>query len=54
MTPLVLLHAFPMESSMYDAVVHRLDATVATPDLPGFGNAPLSSANPALRVTSTR
>lgn len=48
MTPLVLLHAFPMESSMYDPVVHRLEATVVTPDLPGFGSTPLAVSEPNL------
>lgn len=36
--PLVLLHGFPLDSRMWDAVVERLDdVPVVTVDAPGFG-----------------
>lgn len=37
MTPLVLLHAFPLDAQMYRGVVEHLTGRVVTPDLPGFG-----------------
>lgn len=40
--PLVLLHAFPFDSRLFDAVRTDLAeaTTVLTPDLPGFGSGP--------------
>lgn len=42
MTPLVLLHAFPFDSMMFDSQIEPLAATqLVRPDFPGFGNEPL-------------
>lgn len=39
--PLVLLHAFPLDSGMWDEVARRLDGVpVVRIDAPGFGSAP--------------
>ncbi len=48
--PLVLLHAFPLDASMWDGVVQGLRGLgrVVTVDLPGFGAAPLPTAAPSL------
>ena len=48
MTPLVLLHAFPLDSTMYDGVRERLSPTtqLLTPDLLGFGAVPVASGEP--------
>lgn len=48
MTTLVLLPAFPLDSSMYDVLRDKIDASVLTPDLPGFGGAPLPPDEPDL------
>jgi pimeloyl-ACP methyl ester carboxylesterase len=47
---LVLLHAFPVWSALYDDVRERLAAAydLLTPDLPGWGDAPLPTGEPAL------
>jgi pimeloyl-ACP methyl ester carboxylesterase len=50
MTPLVLLHAFPLSSSMYDDVLAMIDHPTLAPDLPGFGASVLSDAEPDLDV----
>lgn len=52
MTPLVLLHAFPLDSSMYDEVRPQLPADweTLTPDLPGFGVEPISKQPPGLDI----
>jgi len=40
-TPLVFLHAFPLNSAMWHSQrEHFRNRTVLTPDLPGFGSAP--------------
>jgi pimeloyl-ACP methyl ester carboxylesterase len=51
-TPLVLLHAFPLDSRMWDPVRTALagHARVITPDLPGFGTTQLATAEPDLDV----
>jgi pimeloyl-ACP methyl ester carboxylesterase len=43
--PVVLLHAFPLDARMWDAIRDDLAATcrVITPDLPGFGRSPLDA-----------
>lgn len=41
-TPLLLLHAMPLDSTMYDEVRGHLD-TVLTVDAPGFGKSPSGS-----------
>ncbi len=38
--PVVLLHAFPLDSRMWDGVRPALGDRLITPDLPGFGAAP--------------
>ncbi|MFZ0324367.1 MAG: alpha/beta hydrolase [Actinomycetes bacterium] len=52
MTTLVLLHAFPLDSSMYDEIRSPLaDACdLLTPDFPGFGSSPLPDDPPSLDV----
>jgi len=37
MTPLVLLHAFPLDAQMYRGVIGAMAGEALTPDLPGFG-----------------
>lgn len=46
--PLVLLHAFPLDSRMWDAIRPVLGDRLITPDLPGFGTAPLPANPPDL------
>lgn len=50
MTTVVLLHAFPLDSSMYDAVRGPLGEVcdLHTPDFPGFGGGPLPDGAPSL------
>ncbi|WP_460395754.1 alpha/beta fold hydrolase [Actinophytocola sediminis] len=38
--PVVLLHAFPLDSRMWDGLRPALGSRLVTPDLPGFGGAP--------------
>jgi len=49
-TPLVLLHAFPLDSRMWDAVRPELaeHVRVITPDQPGLGSSPPSDEEPSL------
>lgn len=51
-TPLVLLHAFPLDSRMWDGPREALSARtrLITPDLRGFGSAPLGVEPPDLAV----
>lgn len=52
-TPVVLLHAFPMDSLLWAAQRKSLAKAghhVITPDLPGFGGSPLPEAEPSLDV----
>lgn len=52
-TPVVLLHAFPMDSLLWAPQRKALAAAghhVVTPDLPGFGGSPLPTAEPSLDV----
>jgi pimeloyl-ACP methyl ester carboxylesterase len=48
--PLVLLHAFPLSSAMWEAQASGLAgvARVVTPDLRGFGGSPLDADDPSL------
>src|SRR5258706_12794557 len=39
-TPLVLLHGYPLDHTMWDQVIARLSGDVLTPDLRGFGGTP--------------
>jgi pimeloyl-ACP methyl ester carboxylesterase len=50
-TPVVLLHAFPLDSRMWDDVRPGIDGLV-TPDQRGFGAAPLGDASPDLEVAA--
>jgi pimeloyl-ACP methyl ester carboxylesterase len=49
---LVLLHAFPVDSTMYDGVRATLerDVRLLTPNFRGFGGAPLGTEPPSLDV----
>jgi pimeloyl-ACP methyl ester carboxylesterase len=48
--PVVLLHAFPLDSRMWDEQRLALSDTyrVITPDLPGFGGTPMVQGSPSL------
>ena len=48
--PLVLLHAFPLHSALFDALGELPGYRVITPDLRGFGASPLESDPPSLRA----
>jgi pimeloyl-ACP methyl ester carboxylesterase len=50
-TPVVLLHAFPLDSRMWDDVRPGIDGLI-TPDQRGFGAAPLGDAAPDLEVAA--
>ncbi|MFD7083151.1 alpha/beta fold hydrolase [Streptomyces sp. NPDC059918] len=53
--PLVLLHALPLDSSMWDGTAAALRARgrqVLTPDLCGFGSAPLPHGSPSLDLVA--
>lgn len=56
MSRFLLLHAFPLDGSMWERVAVLLRAEghdVMTPDLRGFGDAPLGSAAPGIEVMVT-
>lgn len=46
--PLVLLHAFPLSSALFDALGELPGYRVLTPDLRGFGATPLGDDEPSL------
>lgn len=46
--PLVLLHAFPLSSALFDALGDLPGYRVLTPDLRGFGSTPLGDDDPSL------
>jgi len=48
MTTLVLLHAFPLDATMYEAVADEFEGDLLTPDLPGFGGVPLLDVEPSM------
>jgi len=48
--PLVLLHAFPLHSRLFDALGELPGYRVITPDLRGFGASPLADDLPSLRA----
>lgn len=53
MTTLVLLHAFPLDSSMWDPLRPLLGAhEIVTPDQRGFGAGPLGSGHPSLDLVA--
>lgn len=49
--PIVLLHAFPLNSRMWEPQMEMLagDRRVVTPDYPGFGRSPQTPAQPDVR-----
>src|SRR5690349_6678692 len=47
-TPLVLLHGYPFDHTMWDKVRALLASEVITPDFRGFGSAPLGTDEPSL------
>jgi pimeloyl-ACP methyl ester carboxylesterase len=47
-TPLVLLHAFPLDDRLWDDVRDGLDVELVTPSQRGFGGAPLGDDAPDL------
>jgi pimeloyl-ACP methyl ester carboxylesterase len=47
-TPLVLLHAFPLDDRMWDGVRDGLEVELATPSQRGFGGVPLGDDEPDL------
>jgi pimeloyl-ACP methyl ester carboxylesterase len=51
---LVLLHAFPLDSGMYDRLVPLLvdDARVVTIDLPGLGGSPVPDEDPSMAAVA--
>ncbi|WP_018683015.1 alpha/beta fold hydrolase [Actinokineospora enzanensis] len=53
-TPLVLFHAFPLDSRMWDGVRAGLSEHVRliTPDQRGFGRSPLGDAEPSLETVA--
>ena len=50
MIPLVLLHAFPLDATMYAEVGAAFDGPLLTPNLAGFGGTPLTVGEPSLDV----
>jgi pimeloyl-ACP methyl ester carboxylesterase len=53
--PVVLLHAFPLERSIWSGVAGRLSAAgvpVIAVDLPGLGDSPLPEGEPSLDVSA--
>lgn len=46
--PLLLLHGFPHDRSLWAQQRASLSARVIVPDLPGFGDSPLSVATPSM------
>lgn len=49
--PVVLLHGFPLDSRMWEAVIAQLgDVPVIAVDAPGFGKSPLPDGEPSLEV----
>jgi pimeloyl-ACP methyl ester carboxylesterase len=52
-TPVILLHAFPMDCLLWAAprkALARAGHHIVTPDLPGFGGSPRSQAVPSLDI----
>jgi len=54
-TPLVLLHGYPLDHHLWDAVVPLLEDTfdVITPDLRGFGESTLGASSPSIEDYAT-
>ena len=50
--PLILIHGYPFDHTLWKEVVSALprDLAVITPDLPGFGDDPVATAEPSLDV----
>lgn len=47
-TPVVLLHAFPLSSALFDEIGELAGYRLVLPDLRGFGKSPLGHAEPSL------
>ncbi|MCZ3389464.1 MAG: alpha/beta hydrolase [Actinomycetia bacterium] len=54
MTTLVLLHAFPLDASMYGEVADGFDSDLLIPHLPGFGGTSISASEPSMDVYADR
>jgi len=53
-SPLVLLHAFPLSSTMWERLApHLADHTVVAVDLPGLGGSPVPADEPTMRAMAT-
>ena len=50
MTPLVLLHAFPLNAAMYAQVTDDFHGQLLTPNLPGFGGTGVPDEEPSIDV----
>lgn len=50
MIPLVLLHAFPLDATMYAEVATSFEGQLLTPNLSGFGGVPVPADEPSLDV----
>ena len=48
MTTLVLMHAFPLDATMYGGVASAFEGEMLAPDLPGFGGEALAEGEPSL------
>jgi 3-oxoadipate enol-lactonase len=50
--PLLLIHGYPFDHTLWDFVVKELkdDAKIFAPDLPGFGTTPLLQSGPSIDV----
>jgi pimeloyl-ACP methyl ester carboxylesterase len=46
--PVVLLHAFPLHSGLFSAILPLPGYRVVTPDLRGFGSSPLGADDPSM------
>ncbi len=54
--PVLLIHGFPLDHTMWQAQIEALSerARVIAPDLRGFGNSPLGSADPRRGISMER
>lgn len=50
--PLILIHGYPLDHTMWKAVVAALDnkTRIFTPDLPGFGHNPVATGEPSMEL----
>src|SRR3954451_22030410 len=54
--PVLLIHGFPLDHTMWDAQIEALSAhsRVILPDLRGFGHSPLGTADPTAGISMER